>query len=521
MPKSFSNLSAILNARIKMTLAKKKELQNDPRWALIPGSYFVPKEVIEWVLKSYTPSRNADLAAKFKRQRPQHYADVQLLNTICLAFGLVEPAAKVLNSGVIDLVYTPSVFRVNPTALSTWADHYGYELDPEQDLPFELVVQFGNAVIPIYWDAEEGVWTSVEMDGFKQFQVNFKAGTTQSRDGDIPVVDVEFLIEGKSRPGYLFTGKLGTTRDANRADMVDATVMVNALYSPEQPDSIADMEKGIKSYPTGGTYSFPLEGKDQSGQFVFEYGRYPVVSLKKERREKIGAGGKAQRWINYLVEVKTGDNRNKFMRLPSTETANFGLLESFYPCVNEDDELIEPFTEGEQFEIIFFHRQINRKRVENEIEEEVIPFMKADLTTNEEFTLLSADEIVGLCREAGVKPTIEGGASDIDTSLMAANIEGRMNQEQPDIPVDDFSPASAPAAATDDGTSQPIDDIQEPDNAQDLTVAVNPPADNHEASAAAATAAAAAPAVEPVAEESAPATKKKASFTRKKTVAAT
>lgn len=287
----------------------QKHKSGDKEWQMKAGVFSLPDEIVKEV-REYCYSLTGQKLEKVTKKDPAVAEQYLELKNLFRVFGDDVKPNFGTQSGALSELYPAGIHKTNP------------KIQEEMGSQHELCLRFGNKFLAIEYDASKKKWVVI---GSKEPAViRFDYGNVKTKEGDAKILLGIVCIDGSDDIEDRFVAKVATKRDEkNKNKDAFPASEVQTAFSKNQVSTLVEM---LTIPSTGGgnwTYHFSDD--------VFEFGRYPVVSLKKEKRT---SGKKI--WTNYVVNVIGANGSEMSVRLDMKDQTIWNTLSSTYPWTDED-----------------------------------------------------------------------------------------------------------------------------------------------------------------------------------------
>lgn len=287
---------------------------------------------------------NVNVLRALKKKHPNSYGEYIQFRNMIVVFGTDIQPGFVTNKGCVVSMYSPSIYRT-PAEIKSEVNEC------------EFMVKFGNKHLGIVYD--DGIWRTTD----NKLSFSFGEFKITGRSGEFNIVLATGAINGSQKSTDQITFRVGVKRNEKdkTKDIAPASIIKDAF---EEGD-LSVLRQYLNYPPSGNKFTYHFS-HDR-----FEFGKYPVVSLSKERRE---FGKKS--WINYIVSVidHTGNTVN--IRLDGKDQPMWNVLSTFYKWTdengvvfnNDDEEDLLSFmgTENRKF-VIVYNEKIKRQTNEGKV----------------------------------------------------------------------------------------------------------------------------------------------------------
>jgi hypothetical protein len=344
----------------------------------IAGNYSVPSPVIE---KFYAYLQNKDSLSKLRDKDSIAFDEFIEFRNMLRIFGKEVRPTFQTDNGSLKLMYAPSVYLATDAI-------------KEEIGECDFIIKLGNMSLPLVWDNDTEKWGAKKGDTF--ISLVFDSEDIATQDGTVKIAIAKCRVNGSDKTFDQFTARIGTKRDENNRKK-DAYSSSDVKYALETGD-ITKLKQMLSTPPSGGngwTYTFDND--------KFQFGKYPVVSLLKEKR----TDGKKS-WFNYIVIVIDDKGQDTRVRLEPKDQTIWNTLSNFYPWTDENgeihndkpdaDDFLASFGDSVDYAIVYYGKT-SYKRTDIKTGQQVDAFkvsIKFEEMVERKFVPLSSADLSGM-----------------------------------------------------------------------------------------------------------------------------
>lgn len=370
---SFPKLSATLTGAI----IRDPKAKTDGEYQ-IAGNYSVPSPVIE---KLYAYLQNKDSLSKIRDKDSIAFDEFIEFRNMLRIFGKQVKPTFQTESGSLKLMYAPSVYLATDAI-------------KEEIGECDFIIKLGNISLPLVWDKDSESWIAKNGDTFITLRLDDEEIATQ--EGKVKIAIAKCGVNGSAKTFDIFTARIGTKRDEKNRKK-EAYTSSDVKYAFEVGD-IAKLKQMLSTPPSGGngwTYTFDND--------KFQFGKYPVVSLLKEKRTS-----NDKSWFNYIVIVIDDKGQDTRVRLEPKDQTIWNTLSNFYPWTDEngevhnahpdEDDFLASFGDSVDYAIVYYGKT-SYKRTDSKTGQQVDAFkvsIKFEELVERKFVPLSSADLSGM-----------------------------------------------------------------------------------------------------------------------------
>jgi hypothetical protein len=311
----------------------------------IVGNFSVPSSVVG-KLSEYLD--NKDRLTKLRAKDAIAFDEfIEFRNMLRLFGKQVRPTFQT-ESGSLKLMYAPSIYLATDAI-------------KEEIGECDFVIKFGDVSLPLIWDSEKEIWIAKNGNNFASLV--FGDDKIPSKEGELKIAIARCRINGSEKTFDSFTARIGCKRDEKNRKK-DAFSSSDIKFALEN-GNVTELRKMLSTPPSGGngwTYTFDND--------KFQFGRYPVVSLVKEKRTS-----NDKSWFNYIIVVVDVDGTETRVRLESKDQTIWNTLSNFYPWVDEDgkvhnekpdeDDFLASFGDAVDYSIVYYGKTAYKRKTDS------------------------------------------------------------------------------------------------------------------------------------------------------------
>lgn len=305
LPK-FEKLAASVTSAI---LRNSKYKTGVAEWQIKGSVFAIPLELSHMV-NDYAKSLVDEKLEAVRKKDPQVVDEYVEYRNFLRVFGSQTQPNFAVRMGALSEMFGAGIHKTTP------------KIKEEMGTDHDLCLRFGTGYLPIEFDATKKKWIVI---GAKEFAtIRFDYGTVNTQEGELKILIGVVSIGGSDDIEDRFLAKVGIKRDEkNKKKDAFSASDVQFAFSKNNIPSLIEMLTVPASGSGNWTHTFSED--------IFEFGKYPVVSLKKEKRSK-----DTQTWINYVVNVIDASGTEVSVRLEPKDQVIWNTLSATYPWTDEN-----------------------------------------------------------------------------------------------------------------------------------------------------------------------------------------
>ena len=302
---ALSKFEKLASSVCSAVMKDARHRQGEAEWQIKGYDFSVPSDIVKKIMDY---ANNAEAMKKFRVKDPNAYDQMLEFKNIIRVFGETCRPTFLIGSGALSAMYSPGIYKSTPKIKELIGD-------------YDFCVRIGDSYLPIFQDKEKEEW--VTKGGKEEVVLRFDYGTVQSQEGDIKVAIANAAIGGSSKASEKFTTRIGVKRDEKNKKKEAYTP--NVVLEAFNENNVEALKEMLTTPPTGGGWTYQFSDEK------FDFGKYPIVSLKKEKRT---SGLKS--WFNYVVVVIDSGDSEVNVRLDNKDQPIWNMMSNFYPWIDEN-----------------------------------------------------------------------------------------------------------------------------------------------------------------------------------------
>lgn len=355
---------------------KKRKVDPTNKDYMISGrEYTLPSELVQAVYKHV--STNTQAMANMEKATPAKYQEFIEFKNMIRAFGTDVTPIFMVEGGALKGMYTPGIHKTTD-AIKAEIGNY------------DICMRLGKHYLPLVFNKETEMWESVPSKGCEKILLRWDYAIVKTQLGELSVLVAKCCVNNSEKIENIFVATAKSRRE-DKDKKKDAYSSLDIRKAFEKGDSVALLEMlTTPSTGNGWVYRFSEE--------KFKFGRYPVVSLKQERRK---SGNKS--WLNYIVRVLDEEGTECSVCLESNQTPVWMALSNAYPWEDENGKVNEVTTDDDFFGdsspslkycIVYFNKTSTTKtNDQGKTETKYYANIRHEVYDKDVFTFLSDDEL--------------------------------------------------------------------------------------------------------------------------------